>query len=330
MRIGTNPAKSVKKAPQPQTVTVAVLSYIPFLSGYYRQSLDVLKLCLASILKNTDLSYDLLVFDNGSCTEVVEYLIRLRTEGYIQHLILSDKNIGKVGAWNFIFGAAPGEYIAYTDGDVFFYPSWPAEHIRLFDTFPNVGMVTGVPIRRRPRYFTKTIELAETSPEIQMERGSFIPQEWIDDHGESLGRKLSEYTDLSSQFEDFRLSCRGVRAYAGAAHFQFVTRAEIIRQYLPFQFSRPMGLDVSVLDKAVNEAGYLKLSTERRYVQHIGNALSPKWMSKASKYGVRTIMQPASSPTPRLLASVVDWHPVREMLLSVYDRIFRLYYNRAE
>jgi len=41
-------------------------------------SLDVLRLCLGSLLANTPRPFDLLVFDNGSCEPVVEYLKGLR------------------------------------------------------------------------------------------------------------------------------------------------------------------------------------------------------------------------------------------------------------
>ena len=74
MRTGQNPAKSIKHVAQPERVTVAVVTYIPFLSGYYTESLDVLKVCLDSLWHNTDMSYDLFVFDNASCSEVRDYL----------------------------------------------------------------------------------------------------------------------------------------------------------------------------------------------------------------------------------------------------------------
>ena len=56
MRIGQNPAKFVKEVAQPARVTVAVLNYIPFQSGFYAEALDVLKVCLESG-RNTDLHY---------------------------------------------------------------------------------------------------------------------------------------------------------------------------------------------------------------------------------------------------------------------------------
>ena len=108
MRVGQNPAKSVKYVAQPKKVTVAVIAYIPTLGGYYAQSLDVLKVCLNSIWENTGIPYDLMVFDNASCPEARIYLHEMHSQGKIQYLVLSEKNIGKAGAWNFVFGAVPG------------------------------------------------------------------------------------------------------------------------------------------------------------------------------------------------------------------------------
>jgi cellulose synthase/poly-beta-1,6-N-acetylglucosamine synthase-like glycosyltransferase len=151
---------------QPEKVTVAVISYIPTLGGYYAQSLDVLKACLGSIWENTHIPYDLLVFDNASCAEVRSFLMDMHVQGKIQYLVLSEKNIGKAGAWNFIFGAAPGEYVAYADSDVYHYSGWLSSQIDLLENFPQAGMVTGMPMWTPLEYYTATVEWAERNPEI--------------------------------------------------------------------------------------------------------------------------------------------------------------------
>ena len=84
MRIGQNPAKGINEVAKPKRITVAVLNYIPFLSGFYADMLDVLKLTLNSILENSDLPFDLLVFDNASCPEVREYLVEMQAQHKIQ------------------------------------------------------------------------------------------------------------------------------------------------------------------------------------------------------------------------------------------------------
>jgi len=157
MRLGQNPAKAIDHVAKPARVTVAVVSYIPFLGGYYSQSLDVLKACLESIWSNTDQPYDLLVFDNASCAEVRTYLAAQQQEGRIQFLLLSEKNIGKGGAWNFIFAGAPGEIIAYADSDIYFLPGWLPAQLKVLETFPNPGMITGMPMWSPAEYSTSTV-----------------------------------------------------------------------------------------------------------------------------------------------------------------------------
>jgi glycosyltransferase involved in cell wall biosynthesis len=127
MRIGQNPAKFVKTVAQPERITVAVLNYIPLLSGYYADLLSVLKAHLSSLRADAGLPFDLMLFDNGSCEEVQQFLLDEFNTGNIEYLLLSQKNLGKGGAWNILFGGAPGEIIAYTDNDVLFSKNWLSE-----------------------------------------------------------------------------------------------------------------------------------------------------------------------------------------------------------
>src|SRR5258706_4807772 len=122
MRRGQNPAKFVNQVAKSARVTVALLNYIPFLSGFYAEALDVLKVSLESMRNDPGLPFDLLVFDNGSCAEVRDFLVGEKDAGRIQYLILSEKNLGKGGAWNIMLACAPGQIISYTDSDVMFYP----------------------------------------------------------------------------------------------------------------------------------------------------------------------------------------------------------------
>ncbi len=42
MRVGQNPAKFVNQVARPERITVAVLNYIPFISGFYAEMPEVL------------------------------------------------------------------------------------------------------------------------------------------------------------------------------------------------------------------------------------------------------------------------------------------------
>ena len=105
MRTGQNPSKSGIPAYQPRQLGIALLVYIPFMEGYFKNSLEILEFQIASLYSNTGEEFDLLVFDNGSCAKVVNSLGELRDEGVIEWLVLSNNNLGKVGAWNWMFGS---------------------------------------------------------------------------------------------------------------------------------------------------------------------------------------------------------------------------------
>lgn len=328
MRRGQNPAKSIDYVAQPEKITVAVVTYIPFLSGYYAQSLEVLKICLGSIFAHTEPPFDLLIFDNASCPEVISYLNQLRGEEKIQYLILSDANIGKVGAWNFIFGAAPGEFIAYSDSDVYYYPGWLSRHLEVFEAFPEAGTVTGLPRRGRRTFYTNTIQQLKNLPNAAYEEGKFIPDEWILDHARSLGKAETVQDDLAKI--DYRIIRNGVTAYATATHFQFMVRSRTVNKYLPFPSERPMGDSVAHFDRAINNNNLLRLATADRVVQHIGNALDDSLLlSLPSNFSDEIKKTHASRLKSK--GSTQSWFfnrkPVKWFLHRLYDWIFRLYYR---
>lgn len=318
MRVGHNPARFVEKVAQPAAITVTVVNCIPFLSGYYEQSLDVLKACLDSIHKNTPELHDLMVFDNHSCREVRQYLQEAYEQGIIQYLLLSDKNIGKIGAWNCMFGAAQGEYIVFSDGDISFRPGWLTASLELFEVFPDVGMVTARPYRASQKYSEATFEWARKQESGVFEEGAFLDWETVWEHGRSIGVAEQQARESYSKGKDYRLTYRGKTAYIGASHFQFMARRALLQKIIPLPSEQPMRGE-RALDMAVNEMGCLRLTTEKPLVVHMGNRLSGSVPATDPKPKKRTLLQ-------RLL-----WLPaIRRPLLWLNNRIFRLYFLNVE
>ena len=320
MRKGQNPAKAVKDVARPERITVALLNYIPFLSGFYAETLDVLKVCMESIRNEAGLPFDLLVFDNGSCPEVRDFLVKEKEEGHIQYLILAEKNMGKGGAWNVMLAGAPGEIIAYTDSDVLFSPNWLKRSVEILETFPKVGMVTARPFRTPPEYIESTLKWARDAEQVTLEEGQFIPWETFLEFNLSLGQTEEENRKVYAETRDWRLTYRGATAMAGASHWQFTAYKSTLQQFLPFDMDKPMG-QVRQLDKRVNEAGLLRLMVSDSLAMNLSNTLG--YLRGELKGSGKEKREKGKS----LKRRVLELGPIRKILLVVYNKIFSWYYS---
>jgi len=317
MRKGQNPAKFVKEVARPERITAALLNYIPFLSGFYTETLEVLKACLESMRREAGLPFDLLVFDNGSCAEARDFLVKEKEAGRIQYLIFSEKNLGKGGAWNIMLAGAPGEIIAYCDSDVLFSPGWLKRSVEILETFPNVGMVTARPFRTPPEFYAGTLDWARNASGAELEDGPFIPWETFLEFNLSLGQSEEENRKVYAETKDWRISYKGVTAMAGASHWQFTAHKSMLQGFLPFDMDKPMG-QVRQLDKRMNDAGLLRLMVPDPLAMNMSNTLG---------YLRGELGKQDSKRKRGLTRRILEAGPVRKMLLAVYNRIFNWYYS---
>jgi hypothetical protein len=319
MRVGQNPVKAVEKIEQPAAVTVIVICYIPFLAGYYKQSLEVLRKCLSSLHSHTEGDYDLLVFDNGSCAEVRDFLESEQAAERIQYLFLSRRNLGKSAAWNIAFAAAPGEIVAYADSDINFYPGWLQVSLEILETFPKTGMVTAMPILTPEKYSSSTVDCAQQTRSVEIERGHLLAWEDFWRHARSLGNSEDQARRFHNENQAVRLYHEAKAYFVGSAHFQFVAPKTVLMEVLPLPAERPMGR-VRILDERINGLGYLRLSTPEWYVEHLGNTLS-------QEAGVADYKQSVEITGKKGTRRLSSWKPLRKLLQWLYDLIFDLLYR---
>jgi hypothetical protein len=336
MRTGKNPAKSGIPAYSPKELGLALITYIPFQAGYFQHSLEILRFQIASVRETTPGEFDLLVFDNGSSPAVVAELKGLYSQGWIDWLILSRHNLGKVGAWNWIFAAMPNELICYSDSDVLFRSGWLQASRQLVEAFPKVGIVTA-----QPNFHDILAGSGRAHLALQQDDGyvlgEYLPAaEIVDEY--CLGIGASE--ELAARFRHKPIpkvtSTRsGAQAVVGASHMQFLIPRQVARQLVPLPNEKGLWRsETKQFNLKVDALGYLHLSTLEPYVFHMGNTLSDAMLAK-----VQAVLGPsqtiASRPEKRdrkehylvrLLAAMARRPRLNRLLLRAYNLLFRALY----
>jgi glycosyltransferase involved in cell wall biosynthesis len=340
MRTGANPAKAGIPAYTPQELGVALIVYIPFTEGYFANSLEILNYQIASLRATTRQPFDLLVFDNGSCLQAVTELNKLYKEEVIDWLVLSQHNLGKAGAWNWIFATMPNEWICYADSDVLFRENWFEASREVFDAFPLAGMVAA-----QPNFFD--VMKGEGKAHLPFQNdggyvfGDYRPDKAIvDEYCTGIGAS----DELAAQFYENPLPAitnrsTGTQAVIGASHMQFLTKRSIARQVVPLQASKGLLRSETMgIDYKIDELGYLHLSTLKPYVFHMGNTLNERLIKEVRE--ITGASKPPESATTQKTQDQGQKHKwlvrlaknprINDLFLRVYNLLFRVLYVENE
>ncbi|HPT23898.1 MAG: glycosyltransferase family A protein [Anaerolineaceae bacterium] len=326
-----NPSRGKNLDFTPPRVTVAVLVYAPHQAGYFQHRLDVTRLTLESILANTEKPYELLVFDNGSCPEMTGFLQALYNTGKIDTLILSAENIGKLNALWRIAQAAQGEVIAYTDDDVYHLPGWLPEHLKVLDTYPNVGAVTGFYIKQRVAMSSDQtlawVKALEEKDPSAVQRGNLIPRKWEEEFMDNAGRTEERYQGEIEGIEDVVVSLQGVKAWVSAHHFEVLVPKnvliEVLNQMLPGGWSDQLMGRMVEMDDRMDALGYLRLTTYPQTMRLLGNVIDDEVSELARRDGI-IAASATSNAKPGKRAGLWQNRFVRASIQKLINKLYQL------
>jgi len=270
MRVGHNPNRN-KGADHFEKVVFAVVTHLPEReSAYHKDRMEVMQVCLSTMRDGAELPHTFMVWDNGSCDSFRDWL----EWDFKPDIVIKSSNMGKTLARASMIKMLPPETIvAYSDDDMIFYPGWLQPQIEILETFPNVSVVSGYPVRTAFRWACEnTIAWAEKNRKVK--KGRFIPREWEDDFCVSIGRDPTWHaTEYTLNDIDYKVTYKNKEVYLTSHHCQFVGYAGRIAPHLFYDY-KAMG-DEKPFDVAMDESG-LRLCTTERYARHMGNKLDDK------------------------------------------------------
>ncbi len=323
-RIGMNPARSQSTDYKPARITLAMLTHMPHNIGYFERRFEVMRTSLESFIAHTPRPFDVMVFDNHSSDQVVGYLRQLRDENKIDYLILSSRNIGKLGALQIMFRAAPGEIIAYSDDDIFFLPGWLEKHLQILETYPKVGIVSGMYIRPHMKEGISTALEFAKRPDVKVKKGKLVPKELEQHYIENTGRTWEQYQKETEGLHDIQLTYKGVTTLVSAGHYQFVTRKQVILDALPkVWYSQLMG-KMRELDLQIDLMGYMRLCTHPPTIRLFGNLINPEMAEEIKRFGFEVEASEMASISPDLSVRFYRSPFVRKIAYSLYNRLFKI------
>lgn len=275
MRIGFNPNKD-KVLPKSDYIhQVIVPVYIPHQNDYFKDSFQILQLCLESLFKTCHNKTYITIVNNGSCIEVVNYLNKLQQEAKLQEVIHTS-TIGKLNA--ILKGLSGHQFplITITDADVLFLNDWQKATYEVFEAFSKTGVVSPVPNSKLLRHNTANI-IGETFFSKHMCFTPVVAKAGMEAFAKSIGNEsLYKAIHLEKQLTITRGS---TTALIGAGHF-VATYKGVSFDVLKQRFSTySLGGDSEklILDRPATDLGLWRLSTQNNYAYHLGN-VKEDWM----------------------------------------------------
>lgn len=275
MRIGFNPNKDKILSKSDYTHQVVVPVYIPNQEGYFKDSFQILQLCVESLFKTCHAKTYITVVNNGSCTEVVYYLNRLQQEGKLQEVV----NTTAIGKLNAILKGLTGHQFALitiTDADVLFLNDWQKATYEVFEAFPKAGAVSTTPSSKVLKQHTGNV-LVEQLFSSKLSFTKVINPNALMMFAKSIGSEA--FYNASHLKKHLTIADSKTKAVIGAGHF-IATYKGIVFDLLKSRYSSFAlgGTSESLfLDKPINDLGYWRLSTEDNFTYHMGNVFED-WM----------------------------------------------------
>lgn len=327
MRIGNNPEKKNNTLDLYAYHRVIVPVYIPNFEGYFKDSFDIFKFNIESLLATVHDKTRITIYNNNCIDEVKNYIDELyKKHAQIDQVFHSKENLGKINA---ILASIKGNLepiVTITDSDVLFKHDWQKEVEQVFIDFPNAGMVSPVPGSRAIKNYTANNWYSGILGNISLRFETVRDPGAMKRFDDSLGNHASLYKQIHLE-KYLVLNSKGKKAVMGCGHFVATLRREVFDKgsNSPAFIKIVGGVESKFIDNPNERLGFLRLATLENYAFHLGN-VKEDWMLK--EFNALKSRSPNSFTENPLLfhfKSLSAWKVwigklIRKIFLSTYIR----------
>jgi hypothetical protein len=282
MRVGVHPARGTHIESNNAYHRIVMPVYIPNLEGYFKESLEVLKLCIESLHTTIHNKTRISVVSNGSCLQVNNFLSKeLETKRIDELLIVSD-GIGKINSIFKLINNVKEPLVTLADADVLFTTGWQGAVEEVFMDYSKVGMVCPFSYSKGYRELTANI-FFDNFFNRKIKISNIKDAEALKHFAESIGNP-NFYKDIHLKkgvtFQEKGKS----KVFIGAGHFVATFKTDV---FDPFTFQGHLNKmshgERIYIDTPAVKSGLWRVSTYENYVYHMGNTIVPMYSSILSE-----------------------------------------------
>jgi len=329
MRSGTNPAKQEgnNKVKQSCFHQIIIPVHLPRLEGYYKDGLEILRICLESIYLTVHHKTFISVINNGSCQEVSTYLNECLNRKKVNEVIHTS-TIGKINAIGKGLSGHNFDLVTITDADVLFTNDWQKAVYKIFRTFPKAGMVGTTPNSKMLKHFTENVHFDNLFNKNFKFRKVKNPEDML-----SFGKSIDNLAIFKEVHLKNILSIKkdDTIAVVGSGHFTGTYRAELLKGAFKEYTSDVISpeSDRFFLDKPSVKNGHWRLCTYDNFTYHLGN-IKEEWMitklKNVQKAQINDLRNPISEhKSKNCFCCILAQFIVRKLFFNKYLR--KYYYQ---
>ena len=326
MRVGFNPYKDEKLAQTEYNHQIIIPVCIPNKEGYFKDSFKILNLCIESVFKTVHNKTFITIVNNGSCTEVRDYLDELFTCKKIHEVIHTD-NIGKLNA---ILKGVVGnaiELVTIADADVFFLNDWQSQTVKVYNNFPKAGVVGIVPQFRNFSHLCGNI-IFENFFSNKLKFTPVKNPEALEKFNASIG--ANDHYNKAYLRWNLTMEKDTFQAIVGSGHFVATYKRALfshLKTYLSFKLG---GDSERYLDELPLKKGLWRMTSNDNYAYHMGNTYE-EWMQETlDEMPANDVKQEFLLAYPEIKNSnKIDYFIKNRLFINLFNkkRIRRFFYK---